>query len=176
MRMLRRYADYRRTHRWVRWAQDAVLLLIVFGGGLLWQTRNLVSSGEPAPPFVLRDLDGRTWSLADLRGKQVALHFWAPWCGVCAAESGTLSAFHKSAGDDVVVLSVALAYDDPAQVTAFTRKHQVDYPVLLGNDALMRAYKIDAFPTTYLLSREGAIEHASVGYTTRLGLWLRLWL
>ncbi len=32
--------------------------------------------GQPAPPFSVRTLDGRTVSLADLRGKTVLLHFW----------------------------------------------------------------------------------------------------
>jgi cytochrome oxidase Cu insertion factor (SCO1/SenC/PrrC family) len=32
-----------------------------------------------APAFSLPDLDGRTQSLADLRGKVVMLFFWATW-------------------------------------------------------------------------------------------------
>lgn len=35
--------------------------------------------GQPAPPFRLKDLDGKTLSLADLRGKLVVLHFGASW-------------------------------------------------------------------------------------------------
>lgn len=34
---------------------------------------------KSAPPFSLPDLDGRTQSLADLRGKLVMLFFWATW-------------------------------------------------------------------------------------------------
>jgi cytochrome oxidase Cu insertion factor (SCO1/SenC/PrrC family) len=34
---------------------------------------------KPAPAFSLPDLGGRTWSLADLRGKVVLLFFWATW-------------------------------------------------------------------------------------------------
>jgi cytochrome oxidase Cu insertion factor (SCO1/SenC/PrrC family) len=34
---------------------------------------------KPAPAFSLPDLTGRTWSLADLRGKVVLLFFWATW-------------------------------------------------------------------------------------------------
>jgi cytochrome oxidase Cu insertion factor (SCO1/SenC/PrrC family) len=33
----------------------------------------------PAPAFSLPDLAGRTWSLAELRGKVVLLFFWATW-------------------------------------------------------------------------------------------------
>lgn len=37
------------------------------------------SAAAPAPAFTLKTFDGKTISLGDLRGKVVALIFWAPW-------------------------------------------------------------------------------------------------
>ena len=34
---------------------------------------------KPAPAVALPDLEGKTWSLADQRGKVVLLFFWATW-------------------------------------------------------------------------------------------------
>src|SRR5262249_12062584 len=36
--------------------------------------------GSPAPAFALRATDGRSVSLASLRGKPVVLAFFASWC------------------------------------------------------------------------------------------------
>lgn len=35
--------------------------------------------GVDAPAFELKDTEGRTWKLSDLKGKPVLLHFWASW-------------------------------------------------------------------------------------------------
>ena len=37
------------------------------------------ASPKPAPQFTLPDLDGKSHSLAELRGKVVMLYFWATW-------------------------------------------------------------------------------------------------
>lgn len=160
---------------WVRQVMDLALVGLVFMAVMAWQTRRL-PTGAPAPDFTLRTLSGEQVRLSELQGKPVVLAFWAPWCGVCKAESSTLSALQGTVGGSAHVLSVAVAYEDEEDVRRFAREHAVDYPVLLGSDALMRAYGVEQFPTTFFVSSEGRLERAAVGYTTRLGLLWRMWL
>ena len=174
-RLYQRYRDFRGRHRLVRFAEDALLLVAALSLVLMWQTRNLVPSGEVAPAFELKDLQGNTWRSEALRGKPVVLHLWAPWCGVCKTETGTISRLHDAVGDDAHVLSIALSYRSVADVRRFVDEHGARYPVLLGNDALMDALKVEAFPTTYFLSPEGRITGSAVGITTTAGLRYRLW-
>ncbi len=174
-RLYLRYRELRSRRRVVRFAEDALLILVAVGLVLAWQTRNLVPSGEPAPPFELLDLQGKTWRSEDLRGKPVVLHLWAPWCGVCKTETGTLSRLHDAVGEDAHVLSIALSYRTAAEVRRFAERHGARYPVLLGDDALMEALRVEAFPTTYFLSPEGRITGSAVGITTTVGLRYRLW-
>lgn len=176
-RMARLKEAWRRARGrwWVRQVMDLTLMGLALVAVMAWQTRHL-PTGAPAPDFTLPTLTGGQVRLSELQGKPVVLAFWAPWCGVCKAESSTLSALQDMVGGSAHVLSVAVAYEDEEDVRRFAREHAVDYPVLLGGPELMRAYGVDQFPTTFFVSSEGRLERAAVGYTTRLGLLWRMWL
>jgi thiol-disulfide isomerase/thioredoxin len=163
------------TRPWKRWAIDlAVVAALIVGVGA-WQTRRHLGGGE-APAAVLTTLEGERVPLDSLRGKPVLLAFWAPWCSVCAAESQNLSWVRRVIGDRARVVSVAASFEDVAQVRAYVRERGVDYPVLLGDDALLRAFRVEAFPTTYFLDAQGRVKRSATGYTTTLGLLARLLL
>lgn len=48
--------------------------------------KTLLPAGRQAPDFLLKDLNGKQWSLTDFRGNYVILAFWASWCPDCRAE------------------------------------------------------------------------------------------
>ncbi|ADO74676.1 TlpA family protein disulfide reductase [Stigmatella aurantiaca] len=170
-------AAWRRARQrwWVRWGVDLAVMALAALAIMAWQTRNLPHAGTPAPDFQLRSLSGETVRLSDFRGKPVVLAFWAPWCGVCQQESSTLSAVRRTLGDRAHVLSVAVDYSDEAQVQRFVQEHGADYPVLLGDDALRRAFRVNQYPTLFVISPQGTIAQAAIGYTTQAGLLWRVW-
>ncbi len=163
-----------RRRWWARWLMDGALALAIFFVAMAFQGRDLIGSGQVAPDFTLPAMEGQARALSDMRGKKTLLVFWAPWCGVCGAESGTISSIARSGDEGVEVLSVVLGYDGRDTVRRFMDEHEVDYPVLLGDDEIAEAYAVNKFPTLYVIDEEGRIEHADVGYTTELGLRLRL--
>lgn len=154
--------------------QVALVLGVLLAVGH-WQTRNLLPRGEAiAPEFTLADLNGRRVRLSDFRGKTVLLHFWATWCGVCRQEVGALNALAESLGEDQVLLAVVADSDDPAAIEQFVREHSVRYPVLLGDDRVIDAYRVNMFPTNYFLDRDGRIAGTTVGMSTRWSLRARM--
>ncbi len=171
--MVKRYLELRKK-RWFRWSADlAIILLIIFVAGL-WQTQGHLKGA--APDFALKTLGGSTVSLESLKGKPVLLAFWAPWCGVCKMESGNFSWVRRLVGDRAHVLSVASSFDQVTEVQAYVANNGVDYPVLLDSDQLAQQFKVNAFPTVYFLDSSGQVKRSAVGYTTTLGLLLRVLL
>ena len=162
-----------RGRRLRRWALEGALVVAVWFGVNAWTERDLVGGG-PAPPFELRDLDGNVVSLQALRGKTVALHFWATWCGVCRQELGTLNATHDGLRRDEALYAVVADSEDPQAVRRFVAEHGIRYPVLLGTEETLRAYRVSAFPTNYFIGADGSIRDATRGMTTRWALASRI--
>ena len=62
---------------------------------------------SPAPAVAMRDIDGKSISSTDLRGKVVLVNFWATWCPPCRAEIPDLVALQEKYGDRLQIIGVS---------------------------------------------------------------------
>lgn len=169
--MLERFRTLYRENRAVRWTTDlfVVFVLVLVAGA--FQTRKHLRG--PAPTVSLTTLDGKATTLDAYKGKKTLVYLWAPWCGVCKAESQNVSWARSLAGDRANVISIATEYEKVEDVHGYMSARGVDYPVLLSTDAA-RAFKVSAFPTVYFVDANGKITSSATGYTTTIGLLWRL--
>jgi hypothetical protein len=116
--------------------------------------------GQPAPPFSVRTLDGRTVSLADLRGKTVLLHFWAPIFGLPGAPS--LKAVHEKFGKDdrFAIISLCLA-NDPADAIGVIQSAGLSWPHAVlrdrGYDPIVVDYGARYPHRSFLIGQDGKL-------------------
>ncbi len=118
-----------------------------------------------APDFSVTDLDGKTVTLADLKGKVVVLNFWATWCPPCREEIPALIALHeKNKARGLVVLGVSMDEGGVAEVKEFVAKNKMTYPVAMASSTIADDYGgVRAIPTTFIINRDGAIIEKIVG-------------
>jgi thiol-disulfide isomerase/thioredoxin len=135
-----------------------------------WQVSSIAESLQPYPgntpahALALRDINGEAHDLRDYRGKLVLLNFWATWCPPCVEEIPSLGRLQKTfPKDDLVVLSVDIG-ESKKEVQAFLQQVPADFPVLLDPDgSTVKQWKVIAFPTTFVIGRDGIIKLAYFG-------------
>jgi len=118
--------------------------------------------------FTIRDLDGRTISLASLRGKVTLVNFWATWCGPCRAEIPDLVALQQKYRDQLQILGISEDEASPETVKQFAAKFSVNYPVAMVTPELEKLFgNVSALPTTFVIDREGRVVQKHVGMLTK---------
>lgn len=123
----------------------------------------------PAHAMHLLDVQGNLHTLEVHKGKWVVLNVWATWCAPCIREMPELQALARSR-DDVVVLGLAADGDDVARLRQFAQALRVSYPIIAGNDKLMKEFKVQAYPTTMLFNAQGKLVMTRLGQVTRADL------
>ncbi len=126
------------------------------------------SAPAPAPDVTLKDLDGKDLSLAQYKGKVVLVNFWATWCEPCQVEIPWLIEIQqKYAAQGFTVLGIAMDEEGARVVTPWVQKErfdvngsksQMNYPIVIGNDAAADKFGgLLGYPTSLLVTRDGKI-------------------
>lgn len=116
------------------------------------------------PPLTLSGLDGAVHDLAALRGKVVLVNFWASWCPPCVHEMPSMQQLWKDwRGEGLDILAVNLGERESA-MRDFVARHGLDFPILLDpSRAAAKGWSIYAYPTSFLIDRQGRIRLAVAG-------------
>ncbi len=115
-----------------------------------------------APDLALQTMSGQRVDLKDLRGKVVAVNFWATWCGPCRQEMPELAEVWRSRHDHCFEI-LGVAGDSGRQDTEQMAKG-IPYPVLFdGDGAAIDAWSVRSFPRTFVLDTQGRVRQVFRG-------------
>ena len=117
-----------------------------------------VSNPQPAPPFLVKDIEENVVSTASWPGKVVILNFWATWCSPCRQEIPFLIELTKKYKDGLLVVGVSLDEGSPAGVKEFAERFGISYPIVMGSAELIREYGgMPAVPKSFVVNKHGQI-------------------
>jgi peroxiredoxin len=155
----------------------SIVLIICSGTGLYGQNDQPMI-GQPAPSFELKSLEGNNYSLAQLKGKVVLIHFATTWCPFCNAEAPYLETLYQSYKDRGVQVLIIDVKENKELISQTFKRFNFSFPVLLDEDGRVATNYAPAgvlpdlardevvLASNLIIDREGKIRFYSLLNTT----------
>lgn len=172
-----RLSEHWRTN-WKSHTRTLVLGVAILVSVQAWQTRDVPGGLAPNIEFTLLQPDGtsKTSTLDQWRslhpGQPVALHFWADWCPICRTEENSITRLSA----DWPVLTVAMQSGTTGNVHKVLQQRQLPWIAALDmSGTVTRTFGFKGVPAFVVIDAKGQLRTPSMGYTTEIGMRLRLW-
>jgi peroxiredoxin len=116
--------------------------------------------------FTLTSLDGKTYTLAALKGRIVLLNFWATWCPPCRKEMPDMERLYRTYESKGLTV-IAVSDEDRATVAGFLAKNNYTFPIALDPGRTVNtAFTVEGIPKSFIFDREGRLAAQSIDMRT----------
>ena len=114
-------------------------------------------------------IDNTTYTLP--KNRPILIHFWATWCPTCKLEASNIDFLAKH----FEVLTIAVSSGSDYEIQNYLNEHSYTFRVVNDKDGSLRSkFQIAGFPTTFIYDKNKRLCFSEVGYTSTLGLYLRM--
>lgn len=137
------------------------------------------ATGDVAPDFTLKDINGQNVSLSSFKGKVVYMDIWATWCGPCMAEvkpSRKLREHFKD-NQDMVFMYVSIDQNESAWKDVVKKKEigGINLWSKEGKDQdIIKKFNATTIPRFILINKKGEIVDSDALRPSEEGLTERL--
>ena len=116
--------------------------------------------------FSLTSLDGKTYTLAGLKGKIVLLNFWATWCPPCRKEMPDMEKLYRTYEKQGLTV-IAVSDEDRETVVNFLAKNNYSFPIALDPGRKVNsAFAVEGIPKSFIFDREGRLAAQAIDMRT----------
>jgi peroxiredoxin len=128
-----------------------------------------VPEGQAAPDFSLPGIDGKTYTLSELKGKVVLLEFIATWCPHCQDEAPAMNdlynGYNSQGVEFIDINATPYGHDHTSPATTndliwFRNQFRVPFPMLFDKTLKSTAdYGILGYPSIYIIDKAGKVAY-----------------
>jgi peroxiredoxin len=126
-----------------------------------------IEVGNRAPDFTLKTLEGKSYTLSQLKGKLVMVNFWQVSCAGCVAEFPVFNEVYNSWNGTLKLELLAVDLDSyELYLRNFLEEpnHKYSFPILWDEQwTAADQYRIQLTPWTYFIDTNGIIFKKSLG-------------
>lgn len=135
-------------------------LMTVTAVGLPWAMGSRVPAvGTTAEDFRLVDLEGKSQSLSQYRGKVVLVNFWATWCKPCTTEMPAMQTTYDKLREKGFVVLAINELEDEAKVREHIKQHGHTFPVLMDRDnRVANQFGVFGLPVSVFIDEKGVVQ------------------
>ncbi len=106
------------------------------------------------------------------KSKPILIHLWATWCPTCDVEASNIQYISK----DYQVLTFAVKSGSNNDIANYMKDNDLDFNVINDQNGFYASkFNVSAYPTTLIYDTDQNLVFSEVGYTSTLGLKLRMW-
>lgn len=123
--------------------------------------RRLGMLGKEFGPLKFTALDGKEVDVAKLRGKVVAVYFWATWCRNCLRDAPLIHQaydHYKRLGFEIIGISLDR---DKDTLQKFLTEHEIPWPQYFDgkgwNSEFIKSWGVSLLPEALLIDRKGIL-------------------
>lgn len=162
--------------RYFKLGVEIAVILAIYLVIKSFMQRDLVDGPVPSFEGTLLGDHGSTYqsfNIQSYQGEPVLLHFWASWCKICKMEENSIA----SISDDYEVITVVMKSGNDMEIAAYLEEQGLSFPVVVDeNGVIAQRFGVRGVPTSFIIDPEANIKFTEIGFTSELGLRLRLWL
>lgn len=146
----------------------ALAVILAFGTAAF-----AMDNGVKAKNFTLKDLQGKSVTLDQFKGRTVVLNFWATWCPPCRGEMPEFNDLDKEFrhSGEAVLLAVNMTdgrRETKSKVAKFIADQKYGMTILLDEKGeAATAYGVQYLPTTFVIDGRGVVRGQLIGGTTK---------
>ncbi len=129
-------------------------------------------NSKKIPNFTAKTLNNYLFSSTSVRKKPILIHFWATWCPICKVENSSINSLSSKFN----VITIVESSGNNQKIKKFLKKYHLKFHVINDNSGTIASlFHITAFPTTFIYSSKNKLLFSDVGYSSYIGLYLKMY-
>lgn len=125
-----------------------------------------LATRAPAKNFTFKDLEDKSHSLSDYRGKVVLVNFWATWCPPCRREMPSMERLYQKLKTEPFMVLAVDQWESYDLVFAFIGQlePQPTFPILFDPKSnAAKQWNVKGLPTSFIVDKRGRVAYRAVG-------------